>query len=370
MLKDAALLHLELLSAALRENMILKDASAYNIQWRGPRPVFIDLPSIIPWTTGHPWYGYRQFCELFLFPLLLQAYRDISFQPWLRGSLEGIPVEDCSHLLRQDFYRPGVLKDVLLHAYFQRRYAATPRRVKDDLQTMGFHKEMIQANVTRLSKIIGQLTWTSTPSPWSAYEELKHYVPEDKETKRTFVTRVLQEKRRRLVWDLGCNEGEFARLAAAHSEDVVAVDSDSKIIEAFYQTLKTQKSPNILPLVMNLANASSGLGWRGLERKAFVDRENPDLVLCLALMHHVAITANIPLGEWIPWLAGLGEELLIEFVSPQDPMVQFLLRNSDGERELYDEQVFEALLNLHFRIEKRQPLKSGCRILYACRRRS
>jgi len=369
MLRDAALLHLELLSAALPENMVLKDATAYNVQWKGSQPVFIDIPSFTPWSAGYPWVGYRQFCELFLFPLLLQAYRDISFQSWLRGSLEGISVEECSHLLRRDFYRPGVLKDVLLHNYFQRHYSTTPRSIKEDLRQTGFHRELIQANVARLSKIVSGLTWRTLSSPWNDYGELKHYVPEDKELKRAFVEQVLQSRHRRLVWDLGCNEGAFSRLAAEYSDYVVAVDSDPKVIEVFYQSLKKQNSPNILPLVMNLANVSSGLGWRGQERKAFVDRGKPDLILCLALMHHVTITANIPLAEWIQWLSSLGEELLIEFVSPHDPMVQILLRNKEGEHELYDKTVFESLVSQYFRINQQLPLKSGYRILYACSRK-
>jgi SAM-dependent methyltransferase len=366
MLKDAALLHLELLSAALREDVILKDASSFNIQWRGSRPVFIDLPSFIPWNPGDPWDGYRQFCELFLFPLLLQAYRDIPFQPWLRGSLEGISVEDCSRLLSHDFFRPGVFKDVLLHARLQKRYASTSRRLKDDLQKAGFHKELIQANVERLMKIVRGLSWKTLPSHWSDYEESKDYSPEDNQAKQAFVAQLLQEKRRRLVWDLGCNTGAFSRLAAAHAEDVVAVDADAKVIEELYQSLKGQKSPNVLPLVMNLTNLSSGLGWLGAERKAFTGRGKPDLILCLALVHHVTIGANIPLEEWIHWLSGLGMELLIEFVSPKDRMVEHLLRNRDAKHVAYDQALFEALLGRHFKIRRRQALKSGLRILYAC----
>jgi SAM-dependent methyltransferase len=366
MLQDAALLQLELLMSALQEDMILKDASSFNIQWNGIRPVFIDLPSFIAWTPGHPWSGYRQFCELFLIPLLLQAYRDIPFQPWLRGSLDGISPEVGSRLLGRDFYKAGVLMDVLLHARFERRYARTTRHIKKDLLKAGFNKNMIRANLERLSKIISRLTWNTARSHWTDYPNTHSYSSGEEAAKRQFIERVLQEKRRHLIWDLGCNMGDFSRLAAKQADYVVAMDSDAQVIEVLYQKLKAEKADRVLPLVANVADFSSGLGWLGQERKALVDRGRPDLILCLALVHHVAIRSNIPLEEWVRWLSRFRSELVIEFVTPQDPMVEQLLRNKDENHEDYTTAQFESVLSRYFIVHQREAIGSGRRILYAC----
>ena len=366
MLRDAALLQLELLEAALADNMILKDASAYNIQWRGTRPVFIDIPSFVPWSGGQSWTGYRQFCQFFLYPLMLQAYRNTSFQPWLRGSIDGISAEECRRLVSRYFYKPGVLTDVIVHSLFQRGYAGTPRRIHDDLRQAGFRKELILANVRRLTKIVKNISWKTEASTWSSYTDICSYSSEDYQAKLAFVERFAARKRRRLVWDLGANTGDFSRAASAHAQAVVAVDGDARVVDTLYQALRSEGPSNILPLVMNLADPSTGLGWLGRERKAFSDRDRPDLILCLALVHHLTITANIPMDEWIHWLSEFGAELVIEFVHPADPMAQQLLRNKEGDHQDYNKEVFESILTQYFRIVDRLELSGGNRILYAC----
>jgi len=366
MLRDAALLQLELLESALGDDMILKDASAYNIQWHGTRPVFIDIPSFVPWRDGQSWTGYRQFCQFFLYPLMLQAYRNISFQPWLRGSIDGISGDECRRLLVRYFYKPGVLTDVIVHSLFQRGYAGTPRRIHDDLRHAGFHKELILANVRRLMKIVKNMSWKTKTSTWSSYTEICNYTAEDYQVKLAFVERFAARKRRRLVWDLGANTGDFSRAAASHAETVIAVDGDARVVDTLYQALRSHGPANILPLVMNLTDQSSGIGWMGSERKAFSDRDRPDLILCLALVHHLTITANIPMNEWIHWLSVSGADLVIEFVHPVDPMAQHLLRNKEGDHMDYDQEVFQSTLTQYFNILDRLELSRGNRILYAC----
>ncbi len=148
MLKDAALLHLELLLAALDEDMILKDSSAYNIQWQGVRPVFIDIPSFEVLPPGEPWVGYRQFCQLFLYPLFLQAYKNVDFHPWLRGSIDGIdPVQINNLMSVRDRFRPGVFTNVYLQAKLQEKFSGTRKDVKNDLKNAGFNKQLIRANI-------------------------------------------------------------------------------------------------------------------------------------------------------------------------------------------------------------------------------
>jgi len=365
MLKDAALLQLELLLAALDEGMILKDSSAFNIQWVGVNPVFIDIPSFEKLATGEPWVGYRQFCQMFLYPLFLQAYKDVPFQPWLRGAIDGIEAEQCNNLMSaRDFLRPGVFTHTYLQTKVQAVYGQTQTNIKRDLRAAGFNKEMIKANVSRLQKLIRGLSWERGKSPWSDYASGNTYTDTDLNRKVEFVRDVVTSRRWNLVWDLGCNTGVFSRLAAENAHHVVAMDTDQLAVERLYQGLKPEGNKCILPLVVNLADASPSLGWRGLERKALTERGNPDLTLCLALIHHIVITANIPLREFINWLAGLGTSLIIEFVSREDPMVKMVLRNKQDIYTDYEKEYFEQCLSNSFRVRRCEKLGSGTRVMY------
>ncbi len=365
MLQDAALLTLELQDAALHADMTLKDATPFNIQWSGSQPVFIDIPSFERLRLGEPWVGYRQFCQLFLYPLFLQAYKDVPFQPWLRGNLEGIEPAQCAQLMSfRDMFRPGVLSHVVLQAKAQSSYAQTERNLKHDLRQAGFHKALIQANVSRLQKQVAKLTWQQTRSTWSDYTEALPYTESEQHHKADFVRRITHSQPWKLVWDLGCNTGMFSRIAAENANYVLAMDIDALVIERFYCALKQEHSPNILPLISNVADPVPNLGWRGLERKALVERGKPDLTLCLALLHHVVISAHIPLGEFITWLASLNTALVIEFVTRDDPMVQALLRHKADHYADYDSQYFERCLADTFEIEQRETLQSGTRRLY------
>jgi len=360
MLRDAALLQLELLLAALDEGLILKDATPYNVQWRGARPVFVDVGSFERLRDGEPWAGYRQFCMLFLYPLLLQTYRGFEPQPLLRGRLDGITPEQCRSLLsRRDLLRRGVLTNVHLHAKLERRYGASGRDVKGELRSAGFGVELVKANVRRLQRLVRGLEWSPPGSAWSGYAGA------DAEAKAAFVREVVGRRRRDLVWDLGCNDGRHARLAAENARYVVAVDADQAVVDGLYRALATEGNTSILPLVVDLADPSPGLGWRGLERKPLLDRGRPDLVLCLALLHHLAISSNIPVREVLDWLRGLGGTLVIELVTREDEMVRRLLaRKREGLHADNDRAPFEACLAELFEVERSQALPSGTRILY------
>ncbi|MBI2069049.1 MAG: class I SAM-dependent methyltransferase [Elusimicrobia bacterium] len=371
MLKDAALLHLELLQAALAEGMILKDASAFNIQWEGSRPVFIDIGSFRPYADGEPWTGYRQFCRLFLYPLMLQAYKNIAFQTLLKGSPEGIKPRDCRNMMSlRDTLRPGVLTHVRLHAAMEDRYESQDSDVKDELRSSGFNKSLILKNIDGLRAIIGAMKWTPEHSSWSGYYQHNSYVEQDERMKKAFVAEAVDSRSCKLVWDLGCNRGVFSRLAAVKADYVVAMDGDAAVIEHCYGELKNNGDRSIVPLVMDFANVSSGGGWRGLEFKALEARGRPDLVLCLALIHHLAISANIPLAQIVDWLADVSGALIIEFIDEADPMARRLLRNKDGGLADYSRGYFEKLLNEAFDVQKRQELTCRTRVLYFAQAKS
>ena len=365
MLKDAALLQLDLLASALKENMTMKDATSFNIQWIGSRPVFIDIPSFERLVPGSPWSGYRQFCTLFLYPLFLQAYKNISYHARLRGNIDGIDPEECNNMMSlRDLLRPGVFTDVFLQAKMEKSYADSSKHVKEDLKKSGFNAEMIKTNVRRLQKIIGKLTWKQAQSEWSDYATHNSYTETDGASKEAFVRTAVIQKRRNLVWDLGANTGRYSRIAAENSQYVVAMDSDHLAVERFYIEMKEEKNRNILPLVMNLADSSPNLGWRGLERKSLQDRGKPDLILCLALIHHIVISANIPVHEFIDWLASFQSDLIIEFITKDDPMAKTLLRNKDDQYADYELGNFEKVLASRFTIAERKALSSGTRYLF------
>ena len=369
MLKAAALLQLDLVLAGLDEGLILKDCSAYNVQWRGAQPVFIDTASFEPLPEGEPWPGYRQFCQLFLYPLMLQAYKDVAFQPWLRGGLEGIAPEACDAMMSaRDHLRPGVLLHVHLQARAQAALADSARDVRGDLRRAGFNAALIKANAQRLRRLVAGLSWRRARSTWSEYAGTHSYDDADAAAKAEFVRTATAARPRQLVWDLGANVGVFSRLAADQHAYVVAVDGDHLAVDRLYAALARENDRRILPLVMDLADPSPGLGWRRAERKALEDRGRPDIVLALALVHHMVITANIPLDDWVAWVSDLAPEVVVEFVGKDDPMTGRLLRNKDDQYDEYTRESFERLLGARMTILATLPLQGGRRVMYHARR--
>ena len=365
MLKDAALLQLDLTLQALDDGMTLKDATPYNVQWFGSKPRFIDLGSFTPYEPGEPWAGYRQFCNQFLYPLFLQAYKGVPFHPWLRGRLEGIEADQCLALFsRRDLFRPGVLTHVYLQAKAQSRYEDSDRDIKKDMRSAGFGAVMIKNNIRRLRRVVERLKWNPKKSTWSEYTGEHSYQDEDLRRKSNFVRRVLAPRRWSQVWDIGCNTGTYSRLAAEYAEYVLALDADHLVVDRMYAALKQEGHSTILPLLADVADPSPGLGWRGLERHPLGDRGAPDLILCLALIHHLVIGRNIPVAELIEWLAGFGADLVIEFVGHGDPMVDKLLRNRVGQDIEFSAEAVELELARHFESVTHEVLESGTRTLY------
>lgn len=371
MLRDAALLQLELLLSALDEDLTLKDATPYNVQWRGTEPVFIDVGSFERLPEGEPWQGYRQFCMLFLNPLLLQAYKSVPFQPWLRGSLGGIAPGDLARLMSmRDRFRRGVLTHVILHARLERKHEESTKDVRGELRKAGFRKELIAANVRRLEKLVRSLDWRPGGSEWSDYGVTTSYDEEGARRKEAFVREAVHSRRWELVWDVGCNEARFSRIAAENARYVVALDGDAAVVDRAYRELASEGRTDILPLVADVTDPSPALGWSGLERQTLAARGRPELTLCLAVVHHVAISGNVPVPEFLTWLRELGTALVIEFPTREDPRAAALLaRKRPGAHPDYDREPFERALRERFEIERTEELAGGTRILYFARPR-
>lgn len=372
MLQDAALLQLDLGIAAVDEGLILKDATPYNVQFEGSSPVFIDVGSFEKIPEGLPWVGYRQFCMLYLYPLLFQAHKDIPFHPWMRGSIDGIqPIDAIKVFSLRDRLRRGVFVHTSLHARLDRRANKSgPGDVDASTKRRHVKPEAVKAHMASMRRLVAKLPWKAGETSWSGYRQHNTYSDDDDKGKQAFVSEVVAAERPTLTWDMGCNDGAYSRLAARNSDQVVAFDFDHATVEALYRSLREEGNTRILPLVGNLADPSPGLGWRGLERRTLADRGVPDLMLALALVHHVSISANIPIAEFLSWIRDLGSTLLIEFPKRTDPMVRALLANKQEDANLdYDLDNFELELGRRFSVERREELPSGDRVLYLARPR-
>lgn len=364
MLREAAGLHLDVLAAALDDGMSTKDGTAYNVQFVGARPVFVDIGSFEV-ATG-PWPGYRQFCQTMLFPLLIQAHLGVPFQPLLRGRVDGLGPSEVAGMFRGlGRFRKGVFRNVTLHSVLERRVTSSSEDVKQRLGKAGFGVELAKAATGKLRKLVSRLDVGKRSSTWSDYRDTCSYSDDDVIAKQDFVRAVLKDASPSLVLDLGANDGEYSLLAADHADYVVAVDADEAVIDRLYRRLRSTGREDVLPLVMNLADPSGGLGWANRERAAFSERVRPDVTLALALVHHLAIGANVPLAQVIDWLGTFGGRQVVEFVHPDDPMVQRLLANKPpGLFGDYQRDSFETLLAERAQVEHSETLPGGTRTLY------
>jgi ribosomal protein L11 methylase PrmA len=362
-LREAALLTLDLMRAALERGLVLKDASAFNVQFIGSRPVLMDTLSFETYEEGRPWVAYRQFCEHFLAPLALASARDPRLLGLMRAHLDGVPLPLASALLpARTWMRFGLLSHVHLHARAQARLAdATAAASRATVS-----RRSLQALVDDLRRTIEGLRRPAPRSAWSDYEATCTYSAESRDRKADVVRGFVEATRPRLVLDLGANTGAFSRLAAAAGAFVVSIDGDADVVEASFARARQERDERLLPLVMDLANPSPGLGWDGTERASLRDRGPADAVLALALVHHLALTHNVPLPLIASWLARLGRRAIVEFVPKTDPQAQRLLAVREDVFTRYDRQEMEAALARHFTIETAVELPGAGRVLYAC----
>ena len=368
MLKDAALLQLRLLETAAQNGWTLKDATPFNVQWDGVRPIFIDTPSFIPWEEGEYWRGYRQFCSTFLIPLMLTAYLDVPFQPLLRSRLDGIPPDEASgYFYGLRLFKRGVLSHVWFPARAERKARKRQSAGVPNRETRSRRRQprtVTFALLDSLKRLVHKLSYGRARSDWSQYSQSHSYSQAEFREKKDFVVRNSAGYRPGLTWDIGSNTGEFSRAVARNSRAVVALDSDQDAIELLYRDLRLNGPQNILPLVMDLANLSPGQGWGGLERLPFDKRRSPDVVICLALIHHMRVTANIPISMFLDWLRTLNAAVILEFVNRDDEMFQQLLANKQETYSDYTSEAFEAEVCSRFLVRDRLELKDGLRELF------
>lgn len=368
-LKSAALLHLDLQLDALAHDVQLSDASAYNVQFDGARPVFIDVLSFRRYTAGEYWTGHRQFCEQFLNPLLLRALLGVPHNTWFRGSLEGIPTSELHALLRgRHKLSWNLLSHVVLPARLAARTAASGRPAAGPRRPLP--RSAYAGLLTQLREWISDLTpRRHGKTAWSDYDTTHSYSDEERTRKRSVVAAFVERVQPRILWDVGCNTGEYAELALeAGAGAVVGFEPDHGACErAFARSLAGTRP--FLPLIIDAANPSPDQGWRQQERRGLSARGPADAVLALALVHHLAIGRNVPLNEIAEWLTAQAPAGAIEFVQKDDPTVRLMLTSRADIFDTYSEATFAGALRRCARIVATERISSTGRCLFIYDRR-
>jgi hypothetical protein len=364
-LKDAALATLEIQKLALEAGMVLKDSSAYNIQFHHGKPVLIDTLSFEVYHEGEPWVAYRQYCQHFLAPLALMAYKDVRLGQMMRVYLDGIPLNLVSNLLpNRTRYNPGLATHIHLHAASQKRYADKPvdmTRTSRKMSKLSFIGWM-----DNLEGTTRKLNWKPTGTEWGDYytASAAHYSTTAFEHKKQLVSQFLERIQPSSAWDLGANTGEFSRLAAERGCPTLAFDIDPAAVEQNYLRVKEKAETHLLPLVMDFTNPSPSLGWQHRERQSLLERSPVDVLMVLALIHHLAISNNVPLPWLADYLHDLGHWLIIEWVPKEDSQVQKLLASRRDIFSGYHMEGFEAAFNRCFKTVEKIPVYDSLRVLY------
>ena len=366
-LKDAALLMLDIQKTAIEYGLSLKDASAYNIQFKSGRPIFIDTLSFEKYEETKPWIAYRQFCQHFLAPLALMRYSDIRLNQLLKVYIDGVPLDLASRLLsmRTQFHF-SLFLHIHMRAKFQKDFAS---RRSIDVKYRKNSRLSLLALVDNLETTISKMRVKHAKTEWNEYYQNTNYSEESWLSKKNLVSELLDQINPAVVWDLGANTGIFSRLAASKGIETISFDSDPLAIEQSYQIAKNNNEKNILPLCLDLTNPSPGIGWQNEERMSLIKRADNDTVLALALIHHLAITHNIPLGCIAEFLSRLCKNLIIEFIPKDDSQVQKMLSNREDIFSAYSQSEFEAAFSHYFDIVKRLAIKDTKRSLYQMRKK-
>ena len=351
--------------------MSLKDASAFNVQFRGARPVFIDTLSFAPYEEGRPWIAYGQYCRHFLAPLTLMHYVDVRLAQLLRIHIDGVPLPLASRALPwRSKLRPGLA----IHLHTQARLES--RRLESDgkdseqkASTAQVSRQGLMGILDSLRGTISKLGTSGQRTVWDDYYSHTNYSEAAAGSKAALVRDFLGQAKPARVWDLGANTGVYSALAAELGAECVAFDVDHGAVDALYA--REQAEPRgLLPLVIDLANPSPSLGWAHGERDSLAARGPVDCVMALALIHHLCIGNNVPLPSVASFLAELCRYLVIEFVPKEDSMVDGMLAVREDVFPDYTEDDFRTAFGAHFAVVAEAPVAESCRRLFLMERRA
>lgn len=369
-LQDAALLTLAIQKKSLRFGMSLKDASAYNVQFRGCEPIFIDTLSFEPYQEGRPWTAYRQFCQHFLAPLLLCSLKDMRLSRLLQLFIDGVPLDlTCSLLPWIKRFRPGVFIHVYLHSRYQENYSSQGLGAVKEFDGKRMSQQALEGVIENLESFIRKLSWNASGTEWADYYQQGHnnYTDQSFEAKKRIVNQYIKQVEPRCVWDLGANRGIFSRIAAEKGIATISMDLDPVAVELNYREGREHHDRLILPLVMDLNNPTPAIGWQLNERMSLPERGPADLVIALALIHHLVIGNNVPLEETAKFFANISRHLIIEFVPREDSQVQKMLETREDIFENYNIKHFRESFAKHFHIVDETVIEGSNRTVFLMR---
>lgn len=361
-LKDAALLTLKVQKIAFDHGMILKDASNYNIQFYKGKPVFIDLLSFEVYEEGNPWIAYKQFCQHFLAPLLLMAKVDLSLIKLLRTNIDGIPLQLASKLLPgKTKFSLSIASHIHLHAKNQDKFADSDK-VDNTKRTIS--KLAFLGIIDSLESLVKSTDLKGQNTEWGDYYTFTNYSDSSFKKKGDLIKDFIKQAKPKSVLDIGANNGEFSRIASDEGIFTVSSDYDQVAVEKNYLRVKARKEENILPLVLDLTNPSPDIGWANSERQSFTNRGPVDMVFALALIHHLAISNNLPFAHIAQYFSKLAKYLVLEFVPKGDSQVDKLLRTREDIFDEYNQDNFEKVFSKFYKIVEKKKIPGSKRTLY------
>lgn len=360
-LKDAALATIKIHKKAFKFGMSLKDCSAYNVQFKKCKPILIDTLSFEKYREGRPWVAYKQFCQHFLAPLSLMAYKDIRLNQLSRIFLDGVPLDLTSSLLPlRTRFMPGLFSHIYLHAKSQQCFAGKDVNLKRHKMSRISFLGLIDS----LESAVKRLKWQPRGTEWAEYRKITNYSDEAFRHKKELVTDFLNKIRPKIVWDLGANTGEFSRIAGNKGIKVISFDVDPAAVEKNYLQCVKEGEINILPLVTDLTNPGPCIGWENKERMSLLERGPAEAVFALALIHHLAISNNLPLARIAGFFSKICKSLIIEFVPKDDSQMKKMLLNREDIFGDYTQELFEKEFCKHFTIINSAKIKESARVLY------
>ncbi|MBU1086530.1 MAG: SAM-dependent methyltransferase [Candidatus Omnitrophica bacterium] len=359
-LKQAALTTLKIQKIAMRFAMSLKDCSAYNIQFKHNQAILIDTLSFEKYNPSQPWPAYKQFCQYFLSPLALISCKDVRLSQLLKTFIDGIPLDLASRLLPKSSYlNLGLFLHIHLHAKFQKNVSNKkfPSCLKpNQLGLMGM--------LEQLETTIKKLRFKPKSNHWNNYYQNNSYSKTAFAHKQEIVKEFLEQIKPRTIWDLGANKGIFSLLASKQSHWVIALDSEPELIEQIFLNCQKTGISNILPLVLDLSNPSPDIGWENKERISLLKRGPAQTIMALALIHHLAISHNLPLDKIAEFFAANCTWLIIEFIPKTDSQSQKLLRNRKDIFTDYNKINFEKTFSDFLKIHSQTDIKDTERTIY------
>jgi 2-polyprenyl-3-methyl-5-hydroxy-6-metoxy-1,4-benzoquinol methylase len=377
MLHAAGELTLDLAESLLTEGLGLKDATPYNVLFRGPKPVHVDLLSFEKREAGDPtWLPFAQFSRTVLLPLLANKHFGIQLNQVLASQRDGLEPEQVYRLCRPwQRLRPPFLTLASLPGWLSRRQKADDTKLYQRRHLVNPEKAqfILDRLFKRLRRELAQVAPShKQQSGWSDYmssesTSIEGYLA----AKEDFVAAALAQIAPRQVLDVGCNTGHFSVLAATRGARVVSIDCDAVVVGQVWRRAAANDL-DILPLVVDLSRPTPAIGWRNRECPSFLERAAGtfDLVLMLAVLHHLLVSERIPLDEIIALAAELTSDfLIIEFIPRNDPMFRRIARGRDELFRGFDQQAFERTCERNFSIVQSKQLGKTSRRLYLIKKK-